>query len=593
MAEKREASLPDVMQKFDKSVLLFHDPKTGGFVPDEELDQEDVAPSFLVRALQAFLTSARPFETVDLVRSIARRQQRGINPIYLVRDICAATVKIIDRRDGRIAMRGTNSRSGLAPTVTPDNAFLLWAAMFLVFASRSEWADLEANNAEFLFDFHELCRDFSRRATASRADPMAGLWSDLKLLMTQPDLGGHRTSTDDLLQSMRSLPVLEGTSFWFGKCQRLLAGPQPLESSLQSPVFTEPPLDLPRLGNVIGNAKVVGALRRRFVDDRHATPLTIIGPEGSGKKTMARLYAKALLCEHRGLSEAEACRACAQRGRIDEHAGFVMLDLAKESAVQNVRDVLDQLRFYPILSDRRVVVITGTENAQNAIDAFLKTFESGKYLTTFIVLGCDEKSIRSTILSRSEIWRLSPLDRNEARALTRRWMRSRSFPVDVLDLIGLHGRRLPGPMMRVCNALQQAMPATLAEAKVYLGLDWGDKVIRYWCSLLGASDPATDELNPLRDIDTLELLQRVRIVLCHLGQTQEVSEAALLGLEEDLEHTRILARQRAYQCEISSETLWDDLALHWQADSIIHRESFFCAGIQARKIVTTVRSSGS
>jgi len=241
----------------------------------------------------------------------------------------------------------------------------------------------------------------------------------------------------------------------------------------------------------------VTRIRNRFRRNYHNVPLLLYGPSGVGKRTVARLYAKALLCDTpRGdrsvpCDECSACRgfATTEGGSLDFHP----VNAARHRDGRRIYELFDLVPFGP----RRVVAIENLDAAApDFVDALLKRIESEERPKengtpsapfTIIITARDLNDVREAGQSRCEIERLEPLLGADARELCARAVAANEIAFEQEDafatfVIGSGG--LPERIADACTAIRGADKASVRQVRRALKIDWGEPILRVWRDLL-------------------------------------------------------------------------------------------------------------
>lgn len=157
---------------------------------------------------------------------------------------------------------------------------------------------------------------------------------------------------------------------------------------------------------VVGQKSVTSTLRNAIKNNQLAQAFLFCGSRGVGKTTTARILAKTINCTNR--TEAiEACDQCESCKSFNEGASLNVyeLDAASNNSVDDIRGLIEQVRFAPQLGTHKVYVIDEVHMLSNAaFNAFLKTLEEPPKHAIFILATTEKHKIIPTILSRCQIF---------------------------------------------------------------------------------------------------------------------------------------------------------------------------------------------
>jgi DNA polymerase-3 subunit gamma/tau len=158
--------------------------------------------------------------------------------------------------------------------------------------------------------------------------------------------------------------------------------------------------------SVVGQSHITTTLKNAILNNQLAHAFLFCGPRGVGKTTCARILAKTINCE-KPTKEGEACDKCQSCTSFNDGASmnYFELDAASNNSVENIRDLVDQVRFVPQTGRYKVYVIDEVHMLSSAaFNAFLKTLEEPPPYAIFILATTEKHKILPTILSRCQIF---------------------------------------------------------------------------------------------------------------------------------------------------------------------------------------------
>lgn len=177
-----------------------------------------------------------------------------------------------------------------------------------------------------------------------------------------------------------------------------------------------------QLSAIRGQDRVIEGLRREVRAGRLHHAHFFIGPEGVGKRMVARALAASLNCAN--AVESELRDACGQCPSCRQYAAGQHPDHREISAdgrfikMEQVREVLAETRYRPYAGRWRMVVFDGADSLkEEAANALLKTLEEPGQGTLFVLISAQPHGVLDTIRSRSIPMRFSPLPRSVVREL--------------------------------------------------------------------------------------------------------------------------------------------------------------------------------
>ena len=164
--------------------------------------------------------------------------------------------------------------------------------------------------------------------------------------------------------------------------------------------------------SVVGQQHIVSTLEHAITEGRLSHAYLFCGPRGTGKTTMARILAKALLCHNAEAARAEGASGCMPDGTCEEceliaegnHPDVYELDAASRTGVDNVREeIINSVNFAPVRGKYKIYIIDEVHMLTTAaFNALLKTLEEPPAHVIFVLCTTDPQKILETILSRCQ-----------------------------------------------------------------------------------------------------------------------------------------------------------------------------------------------
>lgn len=157
---------------------------------------------------------------------------------------------------------------------------------------------------------------------------------------------------------------------------------------------------------VIGQKHITTTLKNAIANNTLAHAFLFCGPRGVGKTTCARILAKTINCENLQ-TDGEACNKCSSCKSFNEARSLNIheLDAASNNSVDDIRDLVTQIRFAPQEGKYKIYIIDEVHMlSQAAFNAFLKTLEEPPAYAKFILATTEKHKILPTILSRCQIF---------------------------------------------------------------------------------------------------------------------------------------------------------------------------------------------
>ena len=188
---------------------------------------------------------------------------------------------------------------------------------------------------------------------------------------------------------------------------------------------------------VAGQQHIVRTIKNALATRKIAHAYLFAGPRGTGKTTMAKLLAKALNCEHGIGCQCNECKNCIA---INEgtHPDVLEIDAASNNGVDEIRDLIDRVKYGTILGKYKVYIIDEVHMmTPGAFNALLKTLEEPPEHVIFILATTEPHKILPTILSRCQRYDFSKVSDHDIKTRIATVLKSEGivFNEEAIDLI--------------------------------------------------------------------------------------------------------------------------------------------------------------
>ena len=164
-----------------------------------------------------------------------------------------------------------------------------------------------------------------------------------------------------------------------------------------------------RFDEVVGQEYIVKILKNTIKNKRIAHAYLFAGPRGTGKTTIAKLFAKAINCEDFNEEACDNCPSCLAF-KENNHPDIIELDAASNNSVDDIREIIEQVPYSPIVGKYKVYIIDEVHMlSSSAFNALLKTLEEPPAHVVFILATTDPQKIIPTVLSRCQRYNFSKI----------------------------------------------------------------------------------------------------------------------------------------------------------------------------------------
>lgn len=314
--------------------------------------------------------------------------------------------------------------------------------------------------------------------------------------------------------------------------------------------------------DVRGQEGIVRTLTNQIMADRIGHAYLFCGTRGTGKTTVAKIFAKAVNCE--SPVEGNPCGHCAMCKEIGEGISMnvIEIDAASNNGIDNIREIREEVSYRPTKGRYKVYIIDEVHMlSQGAFNALLKTLEEPPEYVIFILATTEIHKIPITILSRCQRYDFRRISKETILKRLQELVEMEALDIEeeALSYIAKMG---DGSMRDALSILDQCSGYYLGERLTYVQV----------LDILGAVDDQVFDflLRGLVEMDVKKVMQGIEEVVM---QGRELSQMTtdfswflrnllLLRSGEEMAEVLEMAPERAKELRLAYQSMEEETLLH-------------------------------
>ena len=210
--------------------------------------------------------------------------------------------------------------------------------------------------------------------------------------------------------------------------------------------------------DLVGQNLLVEIITSAITNDKLAHAYVLTGVRGVGKTTTARIIAMSINCQKREINNSDPCGECdsCKSIRLDSNLDVIEMDAASNTGVDDVREIIDNVKYKPIISRYKIFIIDEVHMlSKSAFNALLKTLEEPPDHVKFIFATTEVKKIPITVLSRCQRFDLLRIENKDLTNHLENIVDKENIDIDK-DAISLIVRSADGSIRDALSLLDQA-----------------------------------------------------------------------------------------------------------------------------------------